>query len=105
MRPVQSADVGGSQTSNLISESLLGRAVPCTRQNGTVTAAPPMVAGAVTESAAVIVEESEVTPSSALQSTAAWATPQVPRAPPIHTAPVRKAVRAARFNLIAMDVS
>jgi hypothetical protein len=55
----------------LISESALGRAVPWTRQNGTVTATPPTVAGGVTRSAAVIVASSDVTLRSWLQSTAA----------------------------------
>jgi hypothetical protein len=99
MRPVHAAAVGGSQTSNLISESEVGLAVPWTRQNGTVTAAPPIVAGGVMESAAVIVDESEVTDIRLLQSTAC-ATPQMPSAPPINTALVRKIVRVVRLNFV-----
>src|SRR5262245_56414142 len=60
MRPVQSAAFGGSQTSNLISESDDGRATPSTRQVGTVTVAPPIVAGGDTRAAAVIVASAVV---------------------------------------------
>src|SRR6478672_6542260 len=98
MRPVHAASVGGSHTSNLISESALGLAVPCTRQKGTETAAPPMVAGGVIESAAVIVAESDVTARRALQSTA-WAPPENANAQPNDTAAVRKTHRAVRATL------
>src|SRR3954449_5742361 len=99
MRPVHAVAVGGSQTSNLISESVLGRAVPCTRQNGTVTATPPIVAGAVIASAAVMVDESDVTPIRLLHSTAC-ATPERPMPPPsvaaMQSARLLHAGRAAR---------
>jgi len=71
IRPVQSAAVGGSHTSNLIYESGDGRAVPCTRHSGTVTAAPPIVAGGVTIAADVIVDASGVTVVRLAQSRAA----------------------------------
>src|SRR6185436_8473403 len=65
MRPFQPARAGGSQTSNLISESAEGRATPCTRQNGTDTSAVPpgpvTLSGGVTIAALVIVAESEAT--------------------------------------------
>src|SRR6266853_1726770 len=51
------------------------------------------------ESAAVIVDESEVTDIRLLQSTAC-ATPQMPSAPPINTALVRKIARAVRLNFV-----
>ena len=51
------------------------------------------------ESAAVIVDESEVTDTRLLQSIA-WAAPHMPSAPPIHTALVRNIVRAVRLKLI-----
>src|SRR5437588_10041889 len=51
------------------------------------------------ESAAVIVDESEVTDIRLLQSTAC-ATPHMPSAPPINTALVRKIVRAVRLNFV-----
>jgi hypothetical protein len=71
MRPVQLAAVGGSHTSHLISESNDGRAVPCTRQKGTLTAAPPIVAGGVTIAADVIVDASGVTDARLAQLKAA----------------------------------
>src|SRR5689334_19678394 len=54
MRPVHAAACG-SHTSNLISESDDGRAVPCTRHIGTVTFWPEITAGGVTTAADVIV--------------------------------------------------
>src|SRR5438552_10587451 len=51
------------------------------------------------ESAAVIVDESEVTDIRLLQSTAC-AAPHMPSAPPINTALVRNTVRAASLNLV-----
>src|SRR5882762_6553344 len=75
MRPVHAAAVGGSHTSNLISESCDGLAVPCTRQNGTLTAAPPIVAGGVTSAAEFIVDASAVTDVRLAQSSAAFAAP------------------------------
>src|SRR2546430_6853497 len=99
MRPVHAPAVGGNQTSNFISESEVGLAVPWTRQNGTVTATPPIVAGGVMYSAAVIVDESEVTDIRLPQSTA-WAAPHMPSAPPIHSALVRSTVHALCLNLV-----
>src|SRR5437870_13172878 len=81
MRPVQSAAVGGSHTSNLISESNEGLATPCTRQNATVTAAPPIVAGGVTIPADVIVDASGVTDVKLAQLKAAWVAPDAPASP------------------------
>src|SRR5712664_3681428 len=81
MRPVQSAAVGGSHTSNLISESCDGLAVPCTRQNGTLTAAPPTVAGGVTIAADVIVDASGVTDVNWAQLKPAWLAPDAPASP------------------------
>jgi hypothetical protein len=51
------------------------------------------------ESAAVIVDESEVTDTRLLQSIAC-ATPHTPSAPPINTALARKIVRAVRLNFV-----
>src|SRR2546421_11094367 len=51
------------------------------------------------ESAAVIVDESEVTDIRLLHSTAC-AAPQIPSAPPINTALVRKIVRAVHLNFV-----
>src|SRR6267378_3976682 len=74
MRPVQAAAVAGSHTSNLISESEDGRAVPCTRQNDTLTGLPLMVPGGVI-AAEVIVHVSGAGDVSALQSVAAQFAP------------------------------
>jgi hypothetical protein len=57
------------------------------------------VAGGVMESAAVIVDESEVTDIRLLQSTAC-AAPHMPSAPPIHTALARNTVRTVCVNLV-----
>src|SRR5881392_272828 len=81
MRPVQSAAVGGSHTSNLISESNDGLAVPCTRQNGTLTAAPPIVVGAVTIVADVMLDASGVTDAKLAQLKAAWLAPDAAASP------------------------
>jgi len=51
------------------------------------------------ESAAVIVDESEVTDIRLLQSIAC-AAPHIANAPPIHTALARNTVRAVRLNLV-----
>jgi hypothetical protein len=61
-----------------------------------------MVAGGVTESAAVIVDESEMIDIRLLQSTA-WAAPQMPSVPPINTAPNRSMVRAVS-NLVIVVI-
>jgi hypothetical protein len=63
--------MGGSHTSNFISESNDGRATPCTRHKGTVTADPPIVAGGVTSAADVIVDASGVMVVKLAQLTAA----------------------------------
>src|SRR5437773_12570899 len=81
MRPVQSAAVGGSHTSNLISESNDGLAVPCTRQNGTLTAAPPIVVGAVTIVADVMLDASGVTDAKLAQLKAARLAPDAAASP------------------------
>ena len=75
IRPVQAAAVGGSHTSNLISESDEGRAVPFTRQNGTLIVAPPMDAGGVTTVADVMVAASDVTDANCSQLNAACPVP------------------------------
>src|SRR5438067_897594 len=75
MRPVQAAAVSGSQTSNLISESDDGLAVPCTRQNATVGVTPLTVVLAGTAVAAVMVAASDVTEVNCAQLSAAWPTP------------------------------
>ena len=72
-RPVHWSLAAGSQTSNLISESDDGRAMPSTRQNGTVTRTPPTVAGAATTVADEIVVASGFTAASPAQSDAACA--------------------------------
>jgi hypothetical protein len=75
MRPVQAATVAGSHTSNLISESDDGLAVPCTRHRGTVSATPLIVAGGVTIVADVIVDGSGVTDVNCAQVKAASLAP------------------------------
>src|SRR6185436_4951809 len=81
MRPLQAAAVAGSQTSNLISESLDGLAVPCTRQYGTVVVTPLTGVPAGTSTAAVIVDASEVTEVNCAQLSAACAAPDAPAKP------------------------
>src|SRR4051794_19147787 len=88
MRPVQAAAVVGSQTSNLISESEDGRAVPCTRQSGTDTFAPPMVAGGLTTVADVIVDPSGTTLVKPAQLTAPYTVPDVATSPSASAAPM-----------------
>src|SRR2546423_14127412 len=88
MRPVQSAAVGGSHPSNLISESKDGLAVPCTRQNGTLTAAPPIVAGGGTIAADEIVDASGVTAVTLSQLMAAWAVPDTAASPRASATPL-----------------
>src|SRR5689334_20022112 len=73
MRPVHLSAAGGSNTSNLISESGDGRATPSTRQNGAVTLDPPTVAGAETIEADTMVVFSGLTLASPAQSDAACA--------------------------------
>jgi hypothetical protein len=77
MRPVQAAAVAGSQTSNLISESDVGLAVPCARQNETVevTVVPDTGPGAVTVADVIVVNNSGVTEVSCAQLKAAWLAP------------------------------
>ena len=81
IRPVQAAAVGGSHTSNLISESNDGLAVPCTRQNGTLTGAPPIVVEAVTIVADVMLDASGVTDAKLAQLKAAWLAPDAAASP------------------------
>lgn len=59
--------VEGSHTSKLISESVDGLAIPCTRRRGAVTLVVPMVSAAATGVVEVIVADSEATPSNAEQ--------------------------------------
>src|SRR3981189_596461 len=88
MRPVQSAAVGGSHTSNLISESCDGPAVPCTRQNGTPTVAPPTVAGGVPIAAGVIVDASGVPDVNWAQLKPAWLAPDTAVSPSASASPM-----------------
>src|SRR5438093_11637769 len=81
MRPVHAAAVAGSQTSNLISESPVGLAVPCTRQNGTLGVTPLTVVLAGSSAAAVIVDASGVTEVNCAQLSAACVTPDAPARP------------------------
>src|SRR5262245_36029851 len=109
MRPFQPARVGGSHTSNLISESVEGRATPCTRQNGTATSAVPpgpvTLSGGVTIVALVIVAESEVTEvrlsqDCAVAGAAAGELPPPPPPPqaPSKRVPANSAASRARFS-------
>jgi hypothetical protein len=87
-RPVQAAAVAGSQTSNLISESDEGRAVPVTRQNGTLIVVPPMTAGGVTTVADVMVAASDVTDDNCSQVYAACPVPYAAVSPSASAKPM-----------------
>src|SRR5437868_1432614 len=89
MRPVQSALPSGSQTSHLISESLDGRATPCTRQNATGAVAPLTTVPAATTAAELTVESAVATAARPLQSVAACA--------PLQT-PARASIREPAFS-------
>jgi len=65
----------------LISESNDGLATPCTRQSGTVTVFPLIVAGGVTSAADVIVDASGVTDVNWAQLKLAWLAPDAPASP------------------------
>src|SRR5262249_56037071 len=64
-------------------------------QMGTVRAGAATVAGGVTTSAAVIVDESDVTANMLLHGAAACAAPHVTMTPPMPIALVRSTLRAA----------
>src|SRR3954452_23891225 len=102
MRPVQDATVGGSHTSNLISESNDGRATPCTRQNGTATAAPLMVAGGFTNVADVMVDASGVTAVKPPQLTAACAAPDAPASARAIATPIGRLLLQLQLLLLLM---
>src|SRR5688572_21756604 len=93
MRPVQAAGVAGSHTSNLISESAEGLAMPRTRQNVTaeLTGLGMVVSGtgpAGTTAAAQMVDASGVTEVSCAQLKAAWLAPDAADRPSASAKPM-----------------
>src|SRR2546430_17545210 len=89
MRPVHAPAVGGNQTSNFISESEVGLAVPWTRQNGTVTATPPIVAGGGVGAGARLLRESGGDEIRAPQSTPLGGA-RTPHPPALNPTPRRR---------------